>query len=65
MVSFQFLDWMWLVLFIVFMVVFWVLFYRFGKRSLSDYFLAGRGLYWMLPAASVYTTHSATDTPCG
>ncbi len=40
-----------------------VLFYRLGKRSQSDFFLAGRGLPWWLPASSVYATHTATDTP--
>jgi len=63
MVVFSFLDWFWLVVFIVLMVFCGVLFYRLGKRSLSDFFLAGRGLPWWLPAASVYATHSATDTP--
>ena len=40
-----------------------ILFYRLGKRSESDFFLAGRGLPWWLPASSVYATHTATDTP--
>ena len=40
-----------------------VLFYRLGKRSEADFFLAGRGLPWWLPASSVYATHTATDTP--
>jgi Na+/proline symporter len=40
-----------------------VLFYRLGKRSEADFFLAGRGLPWWLPATSVYATHTATDTP--
>jgi len=39
------------------------LFYKLGKRSESDFFLAGRGLPWWLPASSVYATHTATDTP--
>ena len=63
MVNFAFLDWFWLIAFIILMVFCGVLFYRLGKRSLSDFFLAGRGLPWWLPAASVYATHSATDTP--
>jgi Na+/proline symporter len=45
------------------MVFFGFYFYRFGKRSQSDYFLADRGLPWWLPASSVYATHTATDTP--
>jgi Na+/proline symporter len=40
-----------------------MLFYRLGKRSEADFFLAGRGLPWWLPAVSVYATHTATDTP--
>jgi Na+/proline symporter len=63
MISFAFLDWLWLILFILLMIFFGVYFYRLGKRSESDFFLAGRGLPWWLPASSVYATHTATDTP--
>jgi Na+/proline symporter len=38
-------------------------FYRLARRSESDFFLAGRGLPWWLPASSVFSTHTATDTP--
>lgn len=57
------LDWLWLLLFTLLMIVCGVFFYRLGKRSQSDFFLAGRGLPWWLPASSVYATHTATDTP--
>ncbi len=57
------LDWAWTVLFILLMIICGVIFYRLGKRSESDFFLAGRGLPWWLPATSVYATHTATDTP--
>ena len=57
------LDWVWTVLFILLMILCGVIFYRLGKRSESDFFLAGRGLPWWLPATSVYATHTATDTP--
>ncbi len=63
MVTFEFLDWMWVVFFILIMTGAGILFYRLGKRSESDFFLAGRGLPWWLPATSVYATHTATDTP--
>jgi Na+/proline symporter len=63
MITFQLLDWIWLILFVLLMVFFGIYFYRFGKRSQSDYFLADRGLPWWLPASSVYATHTATDTP--
>jgi solute:Na+ symporter, SSS family len=63
MVTLHFLDWLWIVLFLVLMIGAGVLFYRLGKRSESDFFLAGRGLPWWLPASSVYATHTATDTP--
>ncbi|MEE9166676.1 MAG: sodium:solute symporter [Candidatus Neomarinimicrobiota bacterium] len=63
MISFEFLDWLWLVLFVILMVSFGAYFYKLGKRSESDFFLAGRGLPWWLPASSVYATHTATDTP--
>jgi len=56
-------DWMWTIAFLALMVGCGVLFYKLGKRSESDYFLAGRGLPWWLPATSVYATHTATDTP--
>jgi Na+/proline symporter len=63
MVTFGFLDWFWLIAFVVLMVSSGILFYRLGKRSEADFFLAGRGLPWWLPASSVYATHTATDTP--
>ncbi len=63
MVNFAFLDWFWVVAFIALMTVCGILFYRLGKRSMADFFLAGRGLPWWLPATSVYATHTATDTP--
>ncbi|OQX96009.1 sodium:solute symporter [candidate division KSB1 bacterium 4572_119] len=63
MVSFALLDWIWLILFIFLMVICGIIFYKLGKRSQSDFFLAGRGLPWWLPASSVYATHTATDTP--
>ena len=63
MVEFALLDWLWMILFLGLMIGCGVLFYRLGKRSESDFFLAGRGLPWWLPATSVYATHTATDTP--
>ncbi len=63
MVELSFLDWFWIIAFMVLMVGSGVLFYRLGKRSEADFFLAGRGLPWWLPASSVYATHTATDTP--
>ena len=62
-VEFVALDWLWVGLFIGLMVLCGVVFYRLGKRSEADFFLAGRGLPWWLPATSVYATHTATDTP--
>lgn len=63
MVTFALLDWIWIVVFLLLMIFSGALFYRLGKRSESDFFLAGRGLPWWLPASSVYATHTATDTP--
>ena len=63
LVHFALLDWVWTALFIILMIVCGVVFYRLGKRSEADFFLAGRGLPWWLPATSVYATHTATDTP--
>jgi Na+/proline symporter len=62
-VVFTWLDWFWVVMFLLLMIGSGILFYRLGKRSESDFFLAGRGLPWWLPASSVYATHTATDTP--
>ena len=62
-VLFTWLDWFWVTVFLMLMVCSGVLFQRLGKRSQSDFFLAGRGLPWWLPASSVYATHTATDTP--
>lgn len=63
LVRFVPLDWIWAGLFLGLMILCGVLFYRLGKRSSADFFLAGRGLPWWLPATSVYATHTATDTP--
>ena len=63
MVTLTPLDWFWIVAYLLLMIGTGVLFYRLGSRSESDFFLAGRGLPWWLPASSVYATHTATDTP--
>jgi len=57
------LDWFWIVAFLALMIGCGIVFYRLGKRSQADFFLAGRGLPWWLPASSVFATHTATDTP--
>ena len=62
-VQFHTLDWFWLITYLLVMVVSGILFYRLGRRGESDFFLAGRGLPWWLPAVSVFATHTATDSP--
>jgi SSS family solute:Na+ symporter len=54
MATFSAIDWFWAIAFLLLML---------GRRSESDFFLAGRGLPWWLPASSVFSTHTATDTP--
>jgi len=61
--TFTALDWFWTGAFLVLMVGGAFFFYRLARRSESDFFLAGRGLPWWLPASSVFSTHTATDTP--
>jgi len=63
MATFTRLDAFWAVAFLVLMVGGAFFFYRLARRSESDFFLAGRGLPWWLPASSVFSTHTATDTP--
>jgi SSS family solute:Na+ symporter len=63
MANFTTLDVFWAVAFLLLMVGGAFLFYRLARRSESDFFLAGRGLPWWLPASSVFSTHTATDTP--
>jgi len=63
MITFTALDWFWVIAYILLMVACGVIFYRLASRGESDFFLAGRGLPWWLPATSVYATHTATDTP--
>ncbi|MEJ2720840.1 MAG: sodium:solute symporter [bacterium] len=63
MANFTTLDVFWAVAFLLLMVGGASFFYRLARRSESDFFLAGRGLPWWLPAASVFSTHTATDTP--
>ena len=63
MIRFTALDIFWTAAFLLLMVGGAFVFYRLARRSESDFFLAGRGLPWWLPAASVFSTHTATDTP--
>ncbi len=63
MTHFTALDWFWTGAFLLLMVGGASFFYRLARRSQSDFFLAGRGLPWWLPASSVFATHTATDTP--
>jgi solute:Na+ symporter, SSS family len=63
MIRFTALDTFWTVAFLLLMVGGAFVFYRLARRSESDFFLAGRRLPWWLPAASVFSTHTATDTP--
>ncbi len=63
MARFATIDWFWATAFLLLMVGGAFFFYRLARRSESDFFLAGRGLPWWLPASSVFSTHTATDTP--
>ena len=63
MTAFTALDWFWTLAFLLLMVGGAFFFYRLARRSESDFFLAGRELPWWLPASSVFSTHTATDTP--
>ena len=63
MIDYSPLDWMWTGAFLLLMVGGAFFFYRLARRSESDFFLAGRSLPWWLPASSVFSTHTATDTP--
>lgn len=57
------MDLFWTAAFLLLMLGGAFYFYRLGRRSEADFFLAGRGLPWWLPASSVFSTHTATDTP--
>ena len=63
MVSFSSADAFWAIAFLLLMVGGAFFFMKLGRRSESDFFLAGRKLPWWLPASSVFSTHTATDTP--
>ncbi|OVE79181.1 sodium:solute symporter [bacterium I07] len=63
MVEFAPLDYFWTISYLILMIGCGAIFYKMGKRSGSDFFLAGRGLPWWLPATSNFATHTATDTP--
>ena len=63
MIEFTLLDWLWTTAYVLLMVGGAFFFYKLARRSESDFFLAGRGLPWWLPASSVFSTHTATDTP--
>ena len=57
------LDIVIIILFLLIFVVAPLVFYKKAKKDLSSYFLANRELSWRLPAASILTSHTATDTP--
>ena len=59
LIQFVLLDWVWIGLFIGLMILCGVIFYRLGKRSEADFFLAGRGLPWWLPATSMRSVSEA------
>ena len=61
MVKFAFLDYFWLVLYLILMTGAGGLFYNLGKRSEADFFLAGRSLPWWLPAMSVPYANGAPN----
>ncbi|MBD3385600.1 sodium:solute symporter [candidate division KSB1 bacterium] len=63
MVEFAPLDYFWTVAYLILMIGCGAVFYRLGKRSGADFFLAGRGLPWWIPGTSNFATHTATDTP--
>lgn len=63
MAQFTLADWLWSGAFLVLMVGGASFFTRLARRNQSEFFLAGRGLPWWLPASSVFSTHTATDTP--
>jgi len=63
LIEFSPLDWLFSGAFLLLMVGGAFFFYKLARRSESDFFLAGRGLPWWLPASSVFSTHTATDTP--
>jgi Na+/proline symporter len=45
------------------MVIIPFLFYKKATKNQSSYYLAERKLTWKLPALSIFSTHTATDTP--
>ncbi len=63
MVEFAPLDYFWTIAYLTLMIGCGAVFYRLGKRSGADFFLAGRGLPWWIPGTSNFATHTATDTP--
>jgi Na+/proline symporter len=62
-VEFHVLDWVWIGLYSAVTVAVGFVFYLLARRSSADFFIADRKLPWWLPSASVYATHTATDTP--
>jgi Na+/proline symporter len=63
MIEFAPLDYFWTIAYLILMIGCGAVFYRLGKRSGADFFLAGRGLPWWIPGTSNFATHTATDTP--
>lgn len=57
------IDWLFIILFIVFSVSIGIYFSKRGRRSVGDYFASGQGVPWWILGTSMVATTFAADTP--
>lgn len=61
----EFIDWLLIVLFLVFTIAAGLYFTKRGSKDLKSFFLGGRNLPWYIAGISMVATTFAADTPLG
>lgn len=58
-----FIDWFFIILYLLLAIAIGMYFSKRGRKSVSDYFASGQGLPWWLLGTSMVATTFAADTP--
>jgi len=57
------IDWLFIILFILFSISIGIYFSKRGRKSVGDYFASGQGVPWWILGTSMVATTFAADTP--
>ncbi len=57
------IDWLFIILFLLFSIVVGLYFSKRGRKSINDYFASGQGVPWWILGTSMVATTFAADTP--